>query len=458
MSRLLIRLLFRLARKFAFKELELFLAEYAKGRFNYLLSPPETPEITEFPEVTLSSKNEDEEDKSGNSLNKVVKEVTISVGSGVLLLSQLKTSGGEVGDAERELESAAEDWNGDVLPVFAAVGSGISSVIDEIEIPEVKVPDLDLPQIPTYEPVFGDKTDEIRKNYGKEKKGTAESGEGGTVTGGARSEGGWNFITRVSKPSVKSGVMPTFVSRDKMSVTTRDGETVIKRHGQEWRVQRVRVGQSFDSLLQGYTYDSRQQSIGATGAFFGGESGRMRKITKIILHCTADPEGRDHTLEYYNSEHLQRDNGTWIGVGYHFIIHPDGTIESARPVNMIGSHCKGQNAVSIGIAYIGGMDKEYKNAKDTRTRAQKRQMWRLVLFLLQRFPSATVHGHHEYDPKPCPCFDVKSEFSTLMNNGFDIDALYNNYMASTEIIESSSQYGDGLGTQKSDMPVFVTND
>ena len=447
MGKLLFKILFRFARKFAIKSLELFLAEYAKGRFEYLLSPPKTPDITDFPEISLSVNKENTEDESGNSINKIVKEVSISIGGGVFLLTQLgkNISNSEIKDANRDLDSADEDWNGDILPVFAAVGAGITSVINDIKIPEIKVPDLDLPQIPPYTPLFGDKTDEIKKNYGGGKKSNVDTDKTSTFTG----------ITPIK--DWFSGGTRTVQSNNKISVETRNGQTVIKRHGQELRVKKFRTGESFDQLLDGYTYDSKQQSVGATGAFYGSESGRMRKINKIILHCTADPEGRDHTLEYYNTEHLKRDGGTWQGVGYHFIIHPDGTIETARPINMVGSHCKGQNYNSIGIAYIGGMNKEYTTAKDTRTRAQKKQMWRLVLYLLQRFPSATVHGHHEYDPKPCPCFDVKDEFDWLMSHSFDIDGLCDGNTSITEINGSSSQFGDGLGTQKSNITVIKTN-
>ena len=441
MGRLLLRILLRFSRKLGIKKLESFLVEYAKGRFNYLSNPPQVPEIGDVPQVLSGDKDVKSE---------VITKGATLVGGGVLLLTQLgnRVSDGEIKEASRDLDSATEDWNDDLLPLYSVVGQGLTSVLDTVKTAKIDLPDIELTPIPQYETLFENSTGEIKREYGDKKSKTTDRNktEAAGFSGTVRAVRDWTTIGDTR-----------YIPSNKFKVITRDGRTVMKRHGQEWRVQTVAMGESFDSLLEGYTYDSKRQTIGATGAFFGSESGRMRKINKIILHCTADPDGVDHTLEYYNAEHLKRDNGTWMGVGYHFIIHPNGTIDSARPVNMVGSHCKGQNYNSIGIAYIGGMNKKYTAAKDTRTRAQKRQMWRLVLFLLQRFPSATVHGHHEYDPKPCPCFDVKSEYKALMNNGFDIDALDGGYATNVEIRETSSQFGDNLKTQKGDMNVIREN-
>jgi N-acetylmuramoyl-L-alanine amidase. len=411
MSKLLLRILLRFARKFAVKQLEKFLVEYAKGRFDYLLDSPVPPEMGDFPEITLPIKKDNGEETNGEHLDKVVREAAVGISGGVFLLTQFaeNVSDSETRTASRDLDSAKEDWNDDILPVLVSAGIGVASVMSDIDVSEIKLSNLDLEPIPTYNPLFPDERESIRREY--DEKGKKKTQTGGVPSGSGNFKGVRDWLTATPQPSVEAS---------KFQIIKRNGETYITRYGQERRIRQARLNESFDSLLEGYTYDSKRQAIGATGAFFGSDSGVMRKINKIILHCTADPEGRDHTLEYYNSLHLQRDNGTWTGIGYHFIIHPDGTVETARPVNMIGSHCKGQNSYSIGIAYIGGENKKGK-AKDTRTKAQKKQMWRLVLYLLERFPSATVHGHHEYDPKPCPCFDVQKEWKKLRANNFNLD-------------------------------------
>ena len=129
----------------------------------------------------------------------------------------------------------------------------------------------------------------------------------------------------------------------------------------------------------------------------------MRQITQIILHCSATPEGKDYTVADIDRWHRQRG---FKMIGYHYVIYRDGSIHTGRPLEMVGAHCKGHNAHSIGICYIGGLAPNGR-AKDTRTPAQKDSLWALVQALLKQFPNATVHGHKEFANKDCPCFDVK---------------------------------------------------
>ena len=131
----------------------------------------------------------------------------------------------------------------------------------------------------------------------------------------------------------------------------------------------------------------------------------MRTITEIIIHCSATVEGKDFTVKDIDRWHKQRG---FKMVGYHFVIRLDGTIEQGRPLEMIGTHCTGHNAHSIGICYIGGLDKSGK-PKDTRTQVQKDVLWSLVKSLQKRFPGVALHGHREFANKACPCFEVSEE-------------------------------------------------
>lgn len=128
----------------------------------------------------------------------------------------------------------------------------------------------------------------------------------------------------------------------------------------------------------------------------------MRELKEIILHCTATKEGQDYSVEQVRRWHLDRG---FNDIGYHFLIRLDGTVEAGRPLETVGAHCKGHNANSIGIAYVGGLDKNGR-PKDTRTLPQKESMRRLVYDLKQYFPRLVVHCHNEYSTKSCPCFSV----------------------------------------------------
>lgn len=129
----------------------------------------------------------------------------------------------------------------------------------------------------------------------------------------------------------------------------------------------------------------------------------MRKIDEIIVHCTATPEGRPHTAKDVDMWHRQRG---FDGIGYHFLVRLDGTVEPGRQLEKIGAHCLGHNAHSIGICYVGGLTKDGKSPKDTRTPAQREALRGLVAYLRRLFPNITLHGHREFAAKACPSFDI----------------------------------------------------
>lgn len=134
----------------------------------------------------------------------------------------------------------------------------------------------------------------------------------------------------------------------------------------------------------------------------------MRKINKIILHCTATPEGRDYTVAQIRDWHVR--NRRWNDIGYHFVVYRDGTVHRGRPVERAGAHTLGQNAHSIGICYVGGLDARTMKPKDTRTPAQKHALVKLVRQLRGQYgANITVHGHNEFAAKDCPSFRVNPE-------------------------------------------------
>ncbi len=136
----------------------------------------------------------------------------------------------------------------------------------------------------------------------------------------------------------------------------------------------------------------------------------MRDIDKIIIHCSATPEGRYTTVEEIKQWHIQRG---WKDIGYHYVIYLDGTIYKGRPIEEIGAHCSGYNKNSIGVCYIGGVTKDGKTPKDTRTEGQKKALKEILSRLKKEYPKATLHGHNEFANKACPSFNVKEEYKNL---------------------------------------------
>lgn len=136
----------------------------------------------------------------------------------------------------------------------------------------------------------------------------------------------------------------------------------------------------------------------------------MRKITEIIVHCSATPEGRNTTVEDIDRWHKER---KFKCVGYHFVIYLDGSVHIGRPVEQKGAHCLNHNAHSIGVCYIGGVASDCRTPKDTRTEEQKVALIGLLKRLKDIYPGVTIHGHRDFTKKACPSFDATTEYKDL---------------------------------------------
>ena len=119
----------------------------------------------------------------------------------------------------------------------------------------------------------------------------------------------------------------------------------------------------------------------------------MKKI-KCIIHCSDSPHNRGDNAETIHRWHLA--NG-WDGIGYHYVILEDGTVENGRPEYWKGAHAKGHNK-AIGICLIG--INEFTHA----------QFISLEKLLKDRkFKNNEIVGHYEVSKnKTCPNFNVKT--------------------------------------------------
>ena len=138
----------------------------------------------------------------------------------------------------------------------------------------------------------------------------------------------------------------------------------------------------------------------------------MRAINKIILHCSATPEGRHTTVEDIRLWHKAQG---WSDIGYHYVVYLDGSVHLGRPIEVSGAHTKRLNKNSIGVVYVGGIDAINFKAKDTRTPEQKEALDCLLNELMGTYSGATLHGHNEFASKACPSFDVQKEYKHIID-------------------------------------------
>lgn len=136
----------------------------------------------------------------------------------------------------------------------------------------------------------------------------------------------------------------------------------------------------------------------------------MRRISKIIVHCSDSTFGNVELIDRWHKER------GWRCIGYHFVItngleytskvdsydvNKDGVIQEGRDIVAAGAHAAGHNKNSIGVCLIG------------KTRFTIRQLQALISLtkvLMSEFPSVNIErilGHNELGSyKTCPNFDV----------------------------------------------------
>lgn len=158
----------------------------------------------------------------------------------------------------------------------------------------------------------------------------------------------------------------------------------------------------------------------------------MNKIDAIVVHCSATRAGQDIGKSEINRMHVERGFNC---IGYNFVVRIDGTVETGRSLQIDGAHCNSKgfsgvsyNKHSIGICYVGGLDKSGK-AADTRTDAQKKALRELIAKLVKEYPDIKeILGHRDTSPdldgdgivepnewiKMCPCFDAATEYKDLL--------------------------------------------
>ncbi len=134
----------------------------------------------------------------------------------------------------------------------------------------------------------------------------------------------------------------------------------------------------------------------------------MRKINKIIVHCSDSEFGSREIIDKW---HRQRG---WDEIGYHFVIvngrvksgetyldADDGRVEEGRSIEKRGAHCYGHNKDSIGVCLIG---KRHFTALQL-----CKALPELLKDLMDKYDISVdnVYGHREFNRgKTCPNFDL----------------------------------------------------
>lgn len=137
----------------------------------------------------------------------------------------------------------------------------------------------------------------------------------------------------------------------------------------------------------------------------------MRVLNEIAVHCLATPndwwEKKPVKAVVNEVRRWHVEQRGWSDIGYHFIIHRDGTVAEGRPIERAGAHIRGRNKNSVAIALNGGKNSAATDQfSDNFTEAQDRSLRSLIAELHNTYGDMPVNGHNQYAAKACPGFNV----------------------------------------------------
>ena len=120
----------------------------------------------------------------------------------------------------------------------------------------------------------------------------------------------------------------------------------------------------------------------------------------IVIHHAGFPEGdKDSSAEGIHKFH--REVNGWAGIGYHFVIRKDGTIEQGRKPLAVGAHAYKHNKNSVGICVAGNFElAEIKSAQLNSLKLLT--AWLCQKYKLNPMKRGVIVGHRNFNDTDCP--------------------------------------------------------
>ncbi|GLS86665.1 hypothetical protein GCM10010873_16390 [Cypionkella aquatica] len=123
-----------------------------------------------------------------------------------------------------------------------------------------------------------------------------------------------------------------------------------------------------------------------------------RPVTRVFVHCSASDNPAHDNVATMDAWHKARG---WSGVGYHFFIRKDGTLEMGRDLEKIPAAQEGNNVGTIAICLHGLLEEKFTEEQFKTLRSLCRQINKAYRNIM------TFHGHCEVANKTCPVIDYR---------------------------------------------------
>ena len=133
----------------------------------------------------------------------------------------------------------------------------------------------------------------------------------------------------------------------------------------------------------------------------------LRKIDKIIIHCSDSDRPEHDNIDVIRSWHKQRQ---FKDIGYHYVIVKSGGIFIGRNIFDIGAHTLHHNTSSIGLCLTGRVNFSNEQLETLETLC-------LNLMAIFSLPYTSIYGHYEFNNgKTCPNISMEIFRSRLKQN------------------------------------------
>ena len=132
-------------------------------------------------------------------------------------------------------------------------------------------------------------------------------------------------------------------------------------------------------------------NISQTAYRFTRPPRRRARTDTIVIHHSASPDVPGSRIHQW---HLDRG---WIGIGYHLLVHQDGTVETGRQLDTVGAHAgPSVNGRSVGVCVLGNFENE------TMKEVQYKALVELIRWLRVKYGRIEVTGHRDHMNTACP--------------------------------------------------------
>jgi len=115
-----------------------------------------------------------------------------------------------------------------------------------------------------------------------------------------------------------------------------------------------------------------------------------RQTSRLVVHHSAS---QDVPAAEIHQWHLHKG---YSGIGYHYLIRIDGSVEIGRPLAMEGAHTQGFNSDSIGVCLTGNFMQTPPSGE------QLTALTELVLALNLHYNPLEICRHSDLTPTDCP--------------------------------------------------------